>query len=485
MNVLSKLSPALVWKYFEEITKIPRPSKQEAKIIAYLEDFAQRHHLKYKKDAIGNVLITKGATPGYENCKTVVLQSHMDMVCEKNSDKMHDFTTDPITVVVDGAWVKADNTTLGADDGIGMAAQLAVLVDTTIEHGPVECLFTVDEETGLSGAFALKEGFLSGSVLLNLDSEDEGEIFIGCAGGVDTLAEFDIEEQDTASNVLGIKIRVSGLTGGHSGDDIHKGLGNANKILARFIRMAMDEVEFSLSEIDGGNLRNAIAREAYAIGTVPLRFKEEIRVLFNHFSADIQNELKTTEPGLRMFLESYDLPTKQFTDEFVNRFVFALLACPHGVLDMSRDIPGLVETSTNLASIKRHGDVLVVTTSQRSSVESAKEYAAQMVESVFVLAGAHVHHSDGYPGWTPNVNSAVLAIAKESYWSLFGKQPVVRAIHAGLECGLFLEKAPGLDMISFGPTIRGAHSPQERIEIESVQKFWDLLIDILKRVPRA
>lgn len=485
MSVLSHLSPALVWKYFEEITRIPRPSKQEAQIIAYLEDFACRHHLNYKKDAIGNVLITKGATPGFEDRKTVVLQSHMDMVCEKNSDKVHDFTLDPITVLVDGGWVKADNTTLGADDGIGMAAQLALLVDDTLEHGPVECLFTVDEETGLSGAFALEEGFISGSILLNLDSEDEGEIFIGCAGGVDTVAEFEVEEQETAENGLGIKIMVSGLTGGHSGDDIHKGLGNANKILARFIRMAMDEVEFSLSEIDGGNLRNAIAREAYAIGTVPLRFKEEIRVLFNHFSADIQSELKTTEPGLRMFMESCDKPEKQFTEEFVNRFVFALLACPHGVLDMSRDIPGLVETSTNLASVKRQGDVLVVTTSQRSSVESAKEYAAQMVESVFVLAGAHVNHSDGYPGWTPNVDSPVLAIANESYHKLFGKQPVVRAIHAGLECGLFLEKAPGLDMISFGPTIRGAHSPQERIEIESVQKFWDLLVDILKQVPKV
>ncbi len=484
MNILDKLSPNLVWKYFEEITKIPRPSKQEGRIIAYLEDFAQQHHLEYKKDDIGNVLIYKAATPGFERCKTVVLQSHMDMVCEKNSDKKHDFSSDALTVVIDGEWVKADNTTLGADDGIGMAAQLAVLVDQSIEHGPVECLFTVDEETGLSGAFALQEGFISGSVLLNLDSEDEGEIFIGCAGGVDTLAEFEIQEKDTEPNALGIKIMVSGLNGGHSGDDIHKGLGNANKILARFIRLALDEVEFSLSEIDGGNLRNAIAREAYAIGTVPMRFKEEIRVLFNHFSADIQFELKTTEPGLRLFLESYERPAKQFTDEFVNRFIFALLACPHGVLEMSRDIPGLVETSTNLASIKRSGEVQIVTTSQRSSVESAKVYAAQAVESVFVLAGAHVQHSDGYPGWSPNVNSPILAIAKASYQALFGTQPVVRAIHAGLECGLFLEKAPGLDMISFGPTIRGAHSPQERIEIQSVQKFWDLLIDVLKRIPK-
>ncbi len=485
MSVLDKLSPSLVWSYFEEITKVPRPSKQEDKIIAYLTDFAKKHNLQYRTDDIGNVLISKKASPGYENRKCVVLQSHMDMVCEKNSDKTHDFYTDPITPVVDGEWVRADNTTLGADDGIGMAAQLALLADDSLIHGPIECLFTVDEETGLTGAFGLKEGFMTGSILLNLDSEDEGEIFIGCAGGVDTVAEFDIDEVAPEKSRIGIKISITGLTGGHSGDDIHKGLGNANKILARFIHSAMMEVEFSLSEIDGGNLRNAIAREAFAIGSVPTRFKEEIRVLFNIFTSDVQNELKTTEPGLRMALESADMPVRQFTEEFSQRLIYALLASPHGVIEMSRDIRGLVETSTNLASIKRSGDIMVVTTSQRSSVESAKEYAALMVESVFVLAGANVSHTDGYPGWTPNVNSEILTISKESYSSLFGKQPLVRAIHAGLECGLFLEKNPGLDMVSFGPTIRGAHSPQERIEISTVQKFWDLLLLILKQIPES
>lgn len=483
MSVLKHLSPTLVWKYFEEITQVPRPSKQEAKIIDYLERFAESHQLTYKQDETGNILIYKDATPGYENRKTVILQSHMDMVCEKNSDKEFNFLTDPISVVIDGEWVKADGTTLGADDGIGMAAQLAILADKNIEHGPLECLFTVDEETGLTGAFALEEGFMSGSILINLDSEDEGEVFIGCAGGVDTVAEFDITEEAASDNTLGIRIDVSGLNGGHSGDDIHKGLGNANKIIARFIRMAIDEVEFNLSAVEGGNLRNAIAREAYAVGNVPMRFKEEIRVLFNNFSADIQNELKTTEPNLRLTLESCDKPTMQFSDEFANRFVFAILACPHGVLDMSRDIPGLVETSTNLASIKRVDGVMVVSTSQRSSVESAKNYAAQMVEGVFVLAQARVQHGEGYPGWTPNVHSAILEVTTASYQKLFGVKPLVRAIHAGLECGLFLEKSPALDMVSFGPTIRGAHSPQERIEISSVQKFWDLLVDVLKNSP--
>ncbi len=431
------------------------------------------------------MLISKRATAGYENRKTVVLQSHMDMVCEKNSDKEHNFSADPITPVVDGEWVKADNTTLGADDGIGMAAQLALLASNDIEHGPIECLFTVDEETGLTGAFGLKEGFITGSILLNLDSEDEGEIFIGCAGGVDTIAEFEVVEQPVKENRIGIKVNVGGLTGGHSGDDIHKGLGNANKILARFIYSAMMEVEFTVSDIDGGNLRNAIAREAHVIGSVPMRFKEEVRVLFNHFSADVQSELQTTEPNLRLTLESYDRPEKEFADEFANRFIYSLLACPHGVLDMSRDIPGLVETSTNLASIKRTGDTILVTSSQRSSVESAKEYAALMVESVFVLAGANVSHTDGYPGWTPNINSEILKISTDSYVHLFGNKPIVRAIHAGLECGLFLEKNPGLDMVSFGPTIRGAHSPQERIEIHTVEKFWNHLLDILKRIPNV
>lgn len=485
MKVLDKLSPDLVWNYFEEITRVPRPSKHEGKVIDYLVRFAQKHNLPYKKDDLGNVLISKKASPGYEDRKVVILQSHMDMVCEKNSDKTHDFFTDPITPIVDGGWVRADNTTLGADDGIGMAAQLALLADDSLVHGPIECLFTVDEETGLTGAFGLKEGFMSGSILLNLDSEDEGEVFIGCAGGIDTVAEFGVEEEPADKNRIGIKISITGLKGGHSGDDIHKGLGNANKILARFIHSAMMEVEFALADIQGGNLRNAIAREAFAIGSVPSRFKEDVRVLFNIFSADVHNELKTTEPALRMVLESASMPAMQFTDEFSQRLIYSLLACPHGVIDMSRDIPGLVETSTNLASIKRDGNVVLVTTSQRSSVESAKEYIALMVESVFVLAGAQVEHSDGYPGWTPNINSEILAIAKESYSTLFGNQPLVRAIHAGLECGLFLEKNPGLDMISFGPTIRGAHSPEERIEIESVRKFWDFLLDILKRIPKA
>lgn len=483
MHKITDLSPQTVWQFFDEITQVPRPSKQEEKIVAYLQSFAQKHRIAFKKDALDNVVMSKPATPGMEHKKTVILQSHVDMVCEKNSTTLHNFATDPIQTRIAEGWVMAQGTTLGADDGIGMAAQLAILASNNLVHGPIECLFTVDEETGLTGAFGLEDGMISGSVLLNLDSEDEGELFIGCAGGIDTIAEFGLEYRPVPEHSIGIRIAATGLKGGHSGDDIHKGLGNANKILARFLRKATDEFDFALSGIDGGNLRNAIAREAFATGAVPSRFKEEIRVIFNLFSADVSDELKSTEPNLRLQMETMELPENVFSATLQERLVFALMACPHGVIEMSRDIPGLVETSTNLASIKMTPDALQITTSQRSSVESAKEYCAQMVESVFVLAGATVMHTDGYPGWTPNVHSEILTVAVPEYEKLFGKKPLVKAIHAGLECGLFVKKKPDLDMISFGPTIRGAHSPEERIEIESVQKFWDYLIALLAAVP--
>ncbi len=483
MSVLSNLQPQEVWEQFEAICQVPRPSKKEEKIIEFLLKFAEEHDLEAHKDHIGNVLIRKPATPGKENVKSVVLQSHIDMVCEKNSDKKHDFDNDPITPVIDGDWVKADNTTLGADDGIGMAAQMALLISKDIEHGPIECLFTVDEETGLTGAFELKEGFFNSNILLNLDSEDDGELFIGCAGGVDTLAKFPYTLEATPEKWFGIKVSVSGLKGGHSGDEIHKGLGNANKIINRFLWENSEKYELRLASIEGGNLRNAIPREATAVAVVPSKYKEQIRIAFNMLFHDVQMELKTTEPELRMKLESVELPEKVFDLESQNNLLNGLYACPHGVIEMSRDIEGLVETSTNLASIKMNEDHILVTTSQRSSVESAKENIANMVKAVFNLAGAEAIHSDGYPGWAPNTESEILKITKESYTRLFGTEPVVRAIHAGLECGLFLEKYPGMDMISFGPTIRGAHSPDERIEIETVNKFWKHLIDVLANIP--
>ncbi|MCU4173575.1 aminoacyl-histidine dipeptidase [Carboxylicivirga sp. N1Y90] len=482
MNKLSHLKPSVVWSYFEDICQVPRPSKKEEKIIKFLLDFAAEHKLEAKKDHIGNVLIKKPATAGKENVRAVILQSHIDMVCEKNNETQHDFDNDAIVPRIDGEWVKAEGTTLGADDGIGVAAQMAVLTATDIAHGPIECLFTVDEETGLTGAFELKEGFFDSRTLLNLDSEDEGELFIGCAGGIDTLAKFPLEYESTPSTGFAFKVKVTGLSGGHSGDEIDKGLGNANKILNRYLWEMARDCEMRLASIDGGNLRNAIAREASAVCVVPSKYKEQSRIALNVLFHDVQMELKVTEPGLRMKLESLELPSKILSEDLQKRLLNALYACPHGVIEMSRDIPGLVETSTNLAAIKIKDDHILITTSQRSSVESARDDIANMVRSVFELAGAEVEHGDGYPGWTPNTDSEILKVTRDSYIELFGKEPEVRAIHAGLECGLFLEKYPGMDMISFGPTIKGAHSPDERIKIDTVEMFWNHLVDVLNRI---
>ena len=474
------LQPKLVWEIFDEITKVPRPSKREEKIIEYLVDFAQKHSLDYQRDQIGNVVIRKAATAGFEALPTVILQSHMDMVCEKNSDAVHNFDTDPIrTKIVDG-WVKAEGTTLGADCGIGMAAALALLVDTTVEHGAIEALFTVDEETGLTGAFNLGEGMLTGKYLINLDSEDEGEIFIGCAGGVDTLAYFDYTVENLPAGYEYYRVGVSGLKGGHSGDDIDKGLGNANKILASFL---YDATRFGIriGMFDGGNLRNAIPREAYAVVAVP----EHTALLFETALATYVSAVKAmyapTEPNLKFTLGEAALQPV-IDKETQAALVAALVGLPNGVLAMSQTMKGLVETSTNLASVKFVDGKIVVTTSQRSSVERAKRDAMHSVEAVLALAGATVEHSDGYPGWTPNPSSSLLNSTIESYKTLFGVEPKVRAIHAGLECGLFLEKYPHLEMVSFGPTLRGVHSPDERLEIATVDKFWALLLDVLKRV---
>jgi len=486
MRKLNKLSPQPVWDYFEDICQVPRPSKKEEQIIQFLLEFAEKHNLDAKTDEAGNVLISKPATPGKEKVKKVILQSHIDMVCEKNSDTEHDFEKDPIKAYVDGEWVTAEGTTLGADCGIGMAAAMAVLTAKDFEHGPIESLFTVDEETGLTGAFALQPGFLSGSILLNLDSEDEGELFIGCAGGVDTVATFNYQPEASPAGMFAVKLSVTGLLGGHSGDDIHKGRGNANKILNRFIWGATQKYGARLASFDGGNLRNAIAREAFGVILVPSDKKEQLTADFNVFRTAIQNELSVTEPNLKLDLESTEAPPTVMDEETQRRLLLALYACPHGVLEMSFRMPGMVETSTNLASVKfKEGNQIEITTSQRSDLNSGKEDAAAMVKSVFQLAGAEVRHSDGYPGWTPNPDSEIMDITRAAYSKLFTQEPIVRSIHAGLECGLFLEKYPSLDMISFGPTIRGAHSPDEKIEIETVTKFWDLLVEVLTKIPEA
>ena len=482
-NILAQLKPQPLFNYFEEICQVPRPSKKEEKIRQFLLDFAAKNGLAAKTDEVGNVLISKPATPGKENSPVVILQTHMDMVCEKNSNKVFDFDTDAIEPQIVDGWVKANGTTLGADCGIGIAAQLAVLTSSEIKHGAIECLITVDEETGLTGAFALKTGFMSGTILLNLDSEDEGEIFIGCAGGIDTVASLTYKEEAVPQKSKAFKISVSGLLGGHSGDDIHKNRGNANKILNRFLWQAAQKYKLRLADFNGGNLRNAIAREASALVTVPENEAKEFIAAFEKYSAELKAEYERNEPGLKLIAKETAIPKFVIDKNTQFNMLNAVNGCPHGVLEMSSSMEGMVETSTNLASVKfEAGNVILMTTSQRSELESRKYMAAEMVESVFKLAGADVVHTDGYPGWAPNPDSEVLKITVDSYKKLFDVDPVVRSIHAGLECGLFLEKYPKLDMVSFGPTIRGAHSPDERLDIHTTEKFWKHLVDVLERI---
>ncbi|MBN1649777.1 MAG: aminoacyl-histidine dipeptidase [Bacteroidales bacterium] len=476
------LQPQAVWEYFYAITQIPRPSKKEEKIIAYLLEFGKKYKLETQKDETGNVLIRKNASKGFEDFPTVVLQSHMDMVCEKNNDVDHDFEKDPIRTYIEEGWVKAMGTTLGADDGIGVATQLAILAADDIEHGPLECLFTMDEESGLSGAFGLKPDLLKGKILLNLDSEDEGELFIGCAGGRDTNVSFDLSWEAVPKDYIGYKIDINGLQGGHSGDDIHKGFGNANKILNRIVYLGAEKYGLRISLLDGGNLRNAIAREAFAEVVIPKDSEADFKAMFDQMATDIKLELHKTEPNLNFDLNEIEPSSKVWSLELQNRVLNALYACPHGVIAWSQDIPNFVETSTNLAAVKTLKDRIEITTSQRSSSESEMEDVVAMVASAFKLAGAQIEHSVGYPGWKPNPNSKIMEITSLTYEKLFDKKPKVLAVHAGLECGLIGKTYPKMDMISYGPTIKGAHSPDERIEIKTVQMFWDLTLDILKSV---
>ena len=484
MSEITKLEPKLVWELFDAITRVPRPSKKEEKIREFLVDFAKKHNIDYQTDETSNVVMRVPGTKGYENRPCVILQSHMDMVCEKNSDTAFDFDKDPIrTKIVDG-WVKAEGTTLGADDGIGMAAALAALLDPALEHGPLEALFTVDEETGLTGAFGLGKGMLTGRYLVNLDSEDEGELFIGCAGGIDSVAEFTYREVDVPAGYFCCKVQVKGLKGGHSGGDIHLGRGNANKLLNRFLSQTSQKYDMYLCEIDGGNLRNAIAREAHAVIAIPDADKHALRTDLNVFAAEVEAEYAVVDPDLQFVLESEAARPKAIDKDTAKRLLQTIYAAPHGVYAMSQDIPGLVETSTNLASVKmKPGHIIRIETSQRSSTASSKQDIANMVRTVFEMGGAAVSFGDGYPGWKPNPHSEILEVAVESYKRLFGVDAKVKAIHAGLECGLFLDKYPALDMISFGPTLQGVHSPDERMLIPTVQKFWDHLLDILKHIP--
>ncbi len=478
-----ELKPKAVFDYFAQINKVPRPSKHEEHIIAFLEQFANEHGFALKKDECGNVLISKPASEGMEERPTIVLQAHMDMVCEKTSDRVIDFEKDPILSYVDGEWMRAKGTTLGADDGIGIAMAMAVLTDESLKHGPIECLFTRDEETGLTGAEALESGFMTGKYLINLDSEDEGEIFIGCAGGVNTEIDFDYFTQEIPEGSVALRVVIDKLVGGHSGDDINKNRANANKLLARFLHNESNKFDINLISIDGGNLHNAIPRHAEAVIAVPESVKHEVRADFNVFAADVQNEYHATEPNMEFTMESAELPETCIDDITSYNLIESLHACHHGVYEWSQDIPGFVETSSNLASVKmpEEGKIKIIT-SQRSSTQSQLECMSSVIAATFSLAGADVTIHDGYPGWKPNPDSAVLKVAVEKYRELFNKDPKVRAIHAGLECGLFSEKYPDLDMISVGPTLRGVHSPDECLLIPTVDMVWRHLVAIIENI---
>ena len=481
---ISHLEPKIIWSYFEQICKIPRLSKNEGKIREFLIHFGNDKGLEVKTDSIGNVLIKKPADPGMENIKSVLLQSHMDMVGEKDANNPHDWEKDPIKTIIDGEWIRAEKTTLGADDGIGIAAQMAVLTDPGLKSGVVECLFTVDEESGMTGAINLKPGFFESNILINLDSEDEGELFIGCAGGIDTLASWTFTTEAPAEGTVAISISLTGLQGGHSGDEIHKDLGNSVKLMNRLLLELNNESRIRINKFEGGNLRNAIPREAFAIILIKEEDLERITDILSAFRDKITDEFADNEPDLKVAYTTIDKPGFIIDRQTQENLLDAIDKCPHGVIKWSADMEGLVETSTNLASVKfSNNSRIEIITSQRSSDESAKKSISDRVEKIFNDAGANSLHSDGYPGWQPNPDSEILSITRNSYKELFKEESVVKAIHAGLECGLFLEKYPELDMISFGPTIKGAHTPQERINIATTVKFWKLLIGVLQKIP--
>ena len=477
------MEPKAVFDIFAEICKVPRPSKHEEQISKWLCAFAAAHHIECVTDEAMNVIMRVPATPGYEDHEGVILQAHMDMVAEKDGNVTHDFLKDPIETYIDGEWLKAKGTTLGADNGIGIAMALAAITDKDLAHPAIECLFTVDEETGLTGAMKLEDGMLKAKRLINLDSEDDGQIFIGCAGGIDTLAKMHYEPlipNSLIHNSLAIHLSVSGLMGGHSGDDINKGRANANQLLVWFLARIWPQTEIQLASINGGNLRNAIAREAEAVLAIPMSYKEQIRIEWNHYVAQMEGIFGEIEKDMRLELETCDMPETFIPADKAYRLIMALCECPHGMIAMSKDMPGLVETSTNLASIKMREGYIEVNTSQRSSIETSKHHLKWAVEQALSLACDEVTHGDGYPGWAPNPNSPLLEVVKKAYMDLYKDEPKVLAIHAGLECGLFLEKYPYLDMVSIGPQMYGVHSPQERLSIPSTERCYRWLCQTLK-----
>jgi dipeptidase D len=481
-STLNNLEPVLLWNNFDSICKIPRTSKNEEKVIEFVVNFAINHNLKYKKDQVGNVVISKPATSGNENKPIIVLQAHLDMVPQKNASSSHDFSKDPIITCIDGDWVHAKDTTLGADNGIGVSAGLAVLEATGIKHGPVEVLFTIDEETGMSGAMNLAVDFVKGRILMNLDSEDEGELYIGCAGGINTTAKFTFEPQPLPPGIKAFKIKITGLKGGHSGVDINLGRGNANKLMNRLLWKASRELGLRIASIEGGSVRNAIPRESFATAVLPAGKEIAFKSMVDEFRSEVINELSSVDPGIKIDVTETDLPKHIVNKDVQDRFLNAVYAFPDGVIRMSADIAGIVETSTNLSIIKSYNNYIEISCLSRSSLDSAKSDLCNAITSVFELAGAGIVHEGSYPGWKPNVNSPVLATMKKIYKDKFGTSPEIKVIHAGLECGIIGDVYKGMDMISFGPTIKNAHSPDEKVNIPSVQKFWSYLTEVLEKI---
>jgi dipeptidase D len=477
------LKPQQVWNKFADLNAVPRPSKKETHVIAFMKDFGENLGLETIEDEVGNVIIKKPATAGMENRKTIVMQSHLDMVHQKNSDTVFDFDTQGIEMFIEGDWVKAEGTTLGADNGLGVATIMAILESTDIPHPAIEALFTIDEETGMTGAMGLKGGLLSGEILLNLDTEEDDEIGVGCAGGIDVTATRTYNEEETPEFKIGYKISVKGLQGGHSGMQIHEGLGNANKIMNRILFDGFENFGLRISEIDGGSLRNAIPRESNAIVAIDAISEDAFLLEMALISTAIKKELKTMEPDLDISVIGIDTPNKIMDLGVQEGVTRALYAAQNGVYRMSPDIPGLVETSNNIARVLIKDGNIHIGCLTRSSVESSKMDLANTLRSTFELTGCEVEFSGDYPGWAPNMDSAILKVIEKLYEDLNGEKPKVAACHAGLECGILGQNYPEMDMISFGPNIKGAHSPDERAQISSVKKYWKFVLEILKQIP--
>lgn len=480
---IGQLSPHILWQFFDKICSIPHPSKHEESLAQYIVEWATQQQLHVVRDAVGSIIIKKPATAGMENKKPVVLQAHLDMVPQKNEDTIHDFTTDPIQPYIDGEWVTAKGTTLGADNGIGMATCLAVLASHDLKHGPLEVLLTVDEESGMTGAFNLQPGMLDAEILLNTDSEQEGEVYMGCAGGINNEMSLTFSREAVPEDYVCRKLVIKGLKGGHSGADIHLGRGNANKLLARFLAEFAKDIHFKLIDFKGGSLRNAIPREAFATICLPHHEMTQLTTAYQLYSDTIQHELSDTEPSIVTSIEDCSATYQAMSQEGQNKFICLLNACPNGVIRMSDQISGVVETSLNVGVIETQEDSITILSLIRSLIDSGREETVNRLTSLATLAGADVRNYDAYPGWAPDTDSEIMALFRSTYEDMYGKKPHIMVIHAGLECGLFKQPYPNMDMISFGPTIKSPHSPDEKVNIKTVAQFWDQMVAILERIP--